>query len=94
MARGIAARWYGSVAWKRRRKAQLAEHPLCAMCLERGHTKPANVADHIIPHRGDHEKFWNGKLQSLCFTCHNSDKQKMERPKAIIPGEDGWPIHQ
>jgi 5-methylcytosine-specific restriction protein A len=54
----------------------------------------ANVADHIEPHRGDDKKFWNpDNLQSLCFTHHNSDKQRIEKggkPKQSI-GIDGWP---
>ncbi|MEZ2406927.1 HNH endonuclease signature motif containing protein [Bosea sp. RCC_152_1] len=42
--------------------------------------KPANVVDHIIPHKGnallrDDRSNW----QPLCAPCHNSTKQSQER---------------
>ena len=65
--------------WRRRRAAQLAEHPLCAMHLKvTGQLVMATVADHIVPHRGDPVLF-AGSLQSLCASCHNQIKQRVER---------------
>ena len=54
----------------------------------------ATVADHVEPHRGDHDKFWHGRLQSLCKPCHDRDKQREENGgRAIVAiGCDGWPI--
>jgi 5-methylcytosine-specific restriction protein A len=49
------------------------------MCASEGIIRPARHADHIVPHRGDYEKFWSGELQSLCDTHHNSVKQAEER---------------
>jgi predicted CXXCH cytochrome family protein len=52
----------------------------------------ATICDHVEPHAGDWNMFLTGKLQSLCFECHNSEKRLIERrgySKAI--GEDGWP---
>jgi 5-methylcytosine-specific restriction protein A len=67
------------------------------MCKAAGRVTPATVADHIEPHRGDPDRFWNGKLQSLCdrrpWRCHSSVKQSEEAlgySEAI--GEDGHPI--
>lgn len=41
---------------------------------------PDFVADHIIPHRGSPEMFWDrGNLQCICKTCHDRDKQREER---------------
>lgn len=60
----------------------LQQHPLCVMCAE---MRPpvvtaANVVDHVTPHRGDLELFWDANnWQSLCFAHHNGDKQRMER---------------
>jgi hypothetical protein len=51
------------------RSAQLAAEPLCRMCLAAGQIQAANIADHVVPHRGDLDLFWNGALQSLCATC-------------------------
>lgn len=76
-------KWYKTYRWQQRRAIQLATHPLCANCLKHGRTTLATVADHVIPHRGDHDLFWQGELQSLCdqtpWRCHSSVKQKEER---------------
>lgn len=64
--------------WRKRRAKQLAEEPLCRICLALyGRSVPATVADHITPHRGDPGLF-AGPLQSLCATCHSSTKQELE----------------
>lgn len=51
-------------------------------------------ADHVEPHHGDPDKFWNGELRTTCAHCHNSEKQRLEkggRPRQRI-GVDGWPV--
>ena len=81
---------YGTARWQRLRDRQLWDEPLCAMCKQ---PTPATVCDHVEPHKGDEEKFWNGPFQSLCAEHHNSDKQRIEKggkPKPRI-GKDGWP---
>ena len=86
--------WYKLERWRRVRRQQLRKEPLCAMCFERGLITAATVADHVVPHRGDWNLFWTGKLQGLCVACHNGDKQSMDRtgrPRVTI-GLDGWPI--
>jgi 5-methylcytosine-specific restriction endonuclease McrA len=86
------ARFYGTAFWQRRRKLQLAEHPLCHFCLNGGVVTPATVVDHVEPHKGDWNKFKLGKLQSLCDPCHSSRKQIIEaRGYDIAVDEDGWP---
>ncbi|WP_189426952.1 HNH endonuclease [Devosia pacifica] len=36
--------------------------------------------DHITPHRGDDQLFWDRtNWQALCAHCHNSTKQRQER---------------
>jgi 5-methylcytosine-specific restriction enzyme A len=47
--------WYGLGRWKKLRAHQLAEQPLCESCLRRNIATPAEVADHVVPHRGDEE---------------------------------------
>ena len=65
--------------WRNRREQQLREHPLCRLCMAiRGKVTAATVADHVIPHRGDLALF-EGELQSLCKSCHDSWKQEFER---------------
>ncbi len=65
-------RGYG-YRWQKARLVHLAEHPLCATHLERGETVAATVVDHIVPHKGDPELFWDPENhQSLCKPCHDA----------------------
>jgi 5-methylcytosine-specific restriction enzyme A len=85
---------YSSARWRRMRKLQLQQHPLCKFCFEsRGEVTIATVVDHIDPHKGDINKFWLGELQSLCHRCHVSTKQFVEL-NGYCPhiGLDGWPV--
>ena len=88
-------RWhhlYNTRRWQRRAKLQLTEFPLCAMCLAREVVTPATVADHVVPHKGDHQLFYFGDLQSLCQVCHSHRKKQQEThgyQRDI--GADGWP---
>lgn len=84
---------YSTARWVKRRAYQLSIEPLCRKCSALGVVKPATVADHIIPHRGDEHLFWNGDLQSLCDHCHNSAKKAEEaRGYSTDIGADGLPI--
>ena len=70
---------YNNRRWHARRKQQLQQQPLCALCLQDHRVTAATVADHITPHKGDYNLFWHGALQSLCNPCHNSLKQHVEK---------------
>jgi 5-methylcytosine-specific restriction enzyme A len=84
---------YDSARWHRVRRLQLAEHPLCKFCAERGIVTPATICDHVEPHRGDINKFWVGALQSLCLQCHLTSKRDIEeRGYRRDIGFDGWPL--
>jgi 5-methylcytosine-specific restriction endonuclease McrA len=89
-------RLYHTKRWERRAALQRKQFPLCAMCLKKNIVTPMDVADHIIPHRGDLNLFYYGELQSLCHTHHSSTKALAERgiTKEYIDGigNDGWPI--
>ncbi|QKE40296.1 MAG: HNH endonuclease [Ferrovum myxofaciens] len=66
-----SARGYGS-RWQRARAVFLSYHPLCAECNRQGRVTPASVVDHIQPHRGNQESFWDtNNWQSLCKPCHD-----------------------
>lgn len=66
-------RLYNSRQWKAMRAAQLAREPWCVDCLKRGDHVPAIEVDHIIPHNGDSNLFYDAaNLQSLCKTDHSS----------------------
>ena len=65
------------------------------MCWNRrGIVTLATIADHIEPHKGDEDLFFDpSNLESLCKHCHDSTAQSEERlgySKEI--GVDGWPI--
>ncbi|GAH66471.1 unnamed protein product, partial [marine sediment metagenome] len=63
--------------WQKVRRMYLRENPLCVECLTLGIITPATVVDHIEPHRGDYEKFWDeDNMQSLCESCHNRKTAK------------------
>ncbi|ACL57580.1 hypothetical protein [Methylobacterium nodulans] len=84
--------WYWTARWRRLAKAQLREHPLCAMCSTDERPVAASICDHIQPHRGDEHLFWHGERQSLCAPCHDRLKQRQER-RGYVPGvtPDGRP---
>lgn len=73
-------KWYKTAAWQRLRARQLRREPLCRMCRARKEITAATVADHIRPHRGDMQLFFDeNNLQSLCAPDHNSAKQRLEK---------------
>ncbi|MCP4539869.1 MAG: HNH endonuclease [Chloroflexi bacterium] len=50
----------------------LVAHPLCAECYRQHIVQAATVVDHIVPHKGDKELFWDmSNWQGLCAPCHN-----------------------
>lgn len=83
----MAHPFYGTAAWKKRRALQLAQHPLCSLCMEVcGVVKAATVADHREPWRRARDPrvaFFQGDLVSLCKQCHDSWKQSREKSGRI-----------
>lgn len=78
--RGSARERGYDARWERARAVFLRAHPLCRLCEQVGRTTVATVVDHIIPHRGDRDLFWDRKNWApLCATCHNSAKQRQEK---------------
>jgi 5-methylcytosine-specific restriction enzyme A len=74
--RGIPGLHYGR-RWQRVRDQFLSTHPACAACARAGVLEPASQVDHVIPHRGRLELFWNwDNLQSLCVRCHARKTQR------------------
>ena len=63
-ARGYDARW------RKARLSFLADNPLCVHCAPR--VVAAKEVDHIVPHRGDYDLFWDQEnWQGLCSVCHS-----------------------
>ena len=73
-------RWYKTENWKRLRKKVLAHEPLCRFCKKKKIITQAEVVDHIRPHKGNVDLFYDiHNLQSLCKPCHSSTKQRLEK---------------
>lgn len=65
-SRGYDARW------RKEREEFLDLHPLCIECKKKDYINPATVVDHIQPHKGDQNLFWDkSNWQPLCETHHN-----------------------
>jgi 5-methylcytosine-specific restriction protein A len=70
--------WYKLAAWETLRRAAFKrDRYTCQMCRC---ATPRPIADHRIPHRGDHARFFDlENLQTLCKPCHDGPKQAAER---------------
>lgn len=64
------------------------------MCLQQGIDKEATVIDHITPHKGDYNLFWDiHNMQSLCYSCHSGIKKQQElHGYSQAVGADGIPL--
>lgn len=68
-------KWYCIEAWSDLRLTVLAEQPVCVDCKR----APSTQVDHIVPHRGEYEKFWNrANLQGMCSACHGRKTKRGE----------------
>lgn len=66
--------------WQKARRFFLKRHPWCVRCKAEGRLVPATVVDHIRPHRGDPELFWDEKnWQPLCKSCHDHKTMTEDR---------------
>jgi 5-methylcytosine-specific restriction protein A len=78
-------RLYDSERWRKARRWFLYHHPYCKACDCRGVLRQAVAVDHIRPHRGDPELFWDtGNWQSLCESCHNSKSRAEQAEGAKV----------
>ena len=63
---------YTNKAYRAAREVFMAAHPFCAVC-----GAPATDLDHIRPHKGDAELFWDtANWQALCVSCHSRKTAK------------------
>ena len=77
--KGTKEKGYDS-RWRKARVRFLKAHPVCVKCLEQGRLTQATVVDHIIPHRGDQQLFWNeSNWQPLCKSCHDTKTMTEDR---------------
>lgn len=71
-ARGYNRKWVNA------RAAYLRTHSLCEECKKTDRLTKAECVDHIIPHQGDMQLFWDSlyNWQALCRRCHSAKTMK------------------
>jgi 5-methylcytosine-specific restriction endonuclease McrA len=73
-SRGYSAAWDDAAAQLRK------AHPLCRGCEAIDRVMPAELIDHVEPHKGDPRKFWDqSRWQAACKWHHDQVKQSLER---------------
>lgn len=66
-------KWYKLKVWLTISAFVLRRDPICKACG----VKPSTQADHVIPHRGDWNKFADpNNCQGLCDACHGLKTQR------------------
>lgn len=73
--------WYKTARWQKLRwSALLRDRFTCCKCGRVEGNTSQLVGDHVIPHRGDEQLFWDiDNIQCLCRTCHDTEKRIEER---------------
>lgn len=75
--RGSAHQRGYTAQWQKARLTYLRGHPLCAECEKEGRLTPATELDHIKPHKGNMDLFWDfNNVQGLCRPCHSRKTAK------------------
>jgi 5-methylcytosine-specific restriction protein A len=80
-ARGTAHERGYTSKWQRYSRAFLKRNPLCVCdeCKKLPVPLPAQVTDHIIPHKGDSKLFWDkSNHQALNKRCHDRKTAKYD----------------
>lgn len=85
--------FYHTRQWKAVRQQQLDRVPLCEWCTKDGKTTVAVVVHHLIPHKGDWNRFITGPFASLCADHHDDQAKEIEyRGYHGAVGTDGYPL--
>jgi 5-methylcytosine-specific restriction enzyme A len=70
--RGSSAERGYNYKWQKARLSYLKKNPLCLHCRSEGLFIPARVVDHVKPHKGDTNLFWDkSNWQALCKKHHD-----------------------
>ena len=85
-------RGYNSV-WRKARKRYLAANPICVECEREGKLTASTEVDHIIPHQGDMDLFWDeDNWQALCKSHHSAKTAREDggfgrgdKPRGLSP---------
>ncbi len=81
--------WYKTARWEKLRREILRRDKYTCqqtkvLCIGKYPAPNSAVVDHIRPHRGDEQLFFDpANLQCVSKAYHDSEKQKQERARAI-----------
>jgi 5-methylcytosine-specific restriction enzyme A len=81
-------RWYKGARWQKLREQVLVRDAFTCkqtgiLCIGKYPADNSPVVDHIKPHHGDEQLFWDiENLQTVSKAYHDSEKQKQERAQA------------
>jgi 5-methylcytosine-specific restriction endonuclease McrA len=77
--------------WKRLSRLFRDQHPLCALCLEKGIVQAAEAVDHIIPIAVRPDlRLDTTNLRALCFVCHNRCTRNYQQTgRNELPQDEG-----
>jgi 5-methylcytosine-specific restriction protein A len=65
--------------WQKASSLFKRQYPLCLGCEAIGRVAPTEVVDHVVPHKGDRELFWDqSRWQPACKWHHDVVKQQLE----------------
>lgn len=86
-ARGSAHERGYNYRWIKARATFLRRDPLCRRCKDAGVITAATVVDHVIPHKGDQDVFWDtSNWQPLCKACHDKKTAIEDGGFGRLPG--------
>jgi 5-methylcytosine-specific restriction protein A len=91
--RGSARERGYNVRWEKARRTFLTRHPLCLGCEAVYRVEPAVIVDHVIPHGGDSNRFWDtSHWQGCCKWHHDVVKQRLEDrySRGAVQAADLW----
>lgn len=80
--------FYRSAAWKKTRRAKLADDPNCEEHLKMSRVVIAEMVDHITPISQGGDKFDRSNLQSLCNHCHAVKRAKESNMSRVLDPDD------
>lgn len=68
-----------TAAWDRASQQFKRMNPRCLGCKVVGKVSASEVTDHVEPHRGDQDKFWDQRMwQPCCRWHHDVVKKRLE----------------
>lgn len=77
---------YNTPEWKTYRFRYLHHNPTCYTC-----GAPSKVLEHVIPHKGNTDLFWNiTNIIPLCTKCHNYVTAKFDKLNRPVEEKMRW----